>query len=212
MVRIMIGNKPEKDFCRCRSNRSIFRQKLESDRKGNRRKDLMSNDHSRIRVGDHEVGLIGLRTAIEEIAQSHAERTDEEVRQALLDKLSKSNYIPTGASSDYGNAFVREFRKFLGQPYQEEADSLLRIVVVGQGCSQCDRLTQAVMQVLNEMSLPASLEHVADIKEMARFGFVATPALVINGKICSKGTIPSAKKIKEWLGEASRAASAKTTF
>jgi small redox-active disulfide protein 2 len=162
----------------------------------------MADDHSRVRVGDHEVGLIGLRQSIEEIAESFAEKTDEEVRDALIGRLSRKNYIPSSARNEYGKAFVREFRKFLGQPYDDAANESLRVVVVGPGCYQCDRLEQSVMQVLTQMNLPASLDHVTDIKEMAKYGFVQTPALVINDKIVARGTVPSEQKIKEWLAEA----------
>jgi small redox-active disulfide protein 2 len=164
----------------------------------------MADDHSRIRVGEHEVGLIGLKQAIEEIAESHAQETDEEVRDALIEMLSKKNYIPSSARKDYGKAFVREFRKFIGQPYEEDSEGPLRIVVIGPGCSQCSRLEQVVMQLLNEMALPASLEHVTDVKEMAKYGYVRTPALVINEKVMAMGTVPSVKKIKEWLTEANK--------
>jgi small redox-active disulfide protein 2 len=165
---------------------------------------MADNDHSRIRVGDHDIGLMGLRPAIEEIAQSHADKPDDEVESILLERLAARNYIPSSARKDYGRAFVREFRKFLGQPYEEVAQDSLRIVVLGPGCSQCNRLEQAVMQALTEMNISASLEHVTDVKEMAKYGFVQTPALVVNGKVVTKGTLPSEKRIKEWLKEASR--------
>jgi small redox-active disulfide protein 2 len=162
----------------------------------------MADDHRRIRVGDDEVGLIGLKQAIEEIAEAFADKADEEVRDALIERLSKKNYIPSSARKDYGKAFVRGFKKFLGQPYEEPANDSLRIVVLGPGCSQCDRLEQTVMQVLTELDLPASLEHVKEIKEMAKYGFVRTPALVINEKVVAMGTVPPAKKIREWLTQA----------
>ena len=79
----------------------------------------------------------------------------------------------------------------------------LSIIVLGPGCAQCNRLEQLVKQVLTELGLGVSVEHVTDIKEIAKYGFVSTPALVINGKIVAKGTVPSAKKIKEWLTTAS---------
>ena len=73
----------------------------------------MADDHCRIRVGDYEVGLMGLKGAIEQIAESHAQKTDEEVKDALIESLSKKNYIPASVRQDYGKSFVREFRKFL---------------------------------------------------------------------------------------------------
>jgi protein-disulfide isomerase len=61
------------------------------------------------------------------------------------------------------------------------------------------------MRALVELELPASPEHITDIKEMTKYGFVPTPALIINGKIVSKGTVPNIKNIKEWLNQASHA-------
>jgi small redox-active disulfide protein 2 len=160
---------------------------------------MAQDDHSRIRVGEHQVGVMGLKTAIEEIAETHGAKTDEEIQLALLERLTKTNYIPGSARSEYGRAFVREFRKALGQPYEEAPSEALSVVVLGPGCYQCDQLEQRVMKSLSELGLPASFEHITDIKEMAKYGFVTPPALIINGKIVAKGVVPDAKKIKEWL-------------
>jgi small redox-active disulfide protein 2 len=162
----------------------------------------MADDSSQIWVGEDKIGLRGLKEAIEEIAQSYADKTDEEIRDALLERLSEKNYIASCARKEYGEAFLREFRKFLGQPYEEALGTSLRIVVLGPGCSQCNRLEQTVKQSLTEMGLPASLEHVTDVKEMAKYGFVSTPALVINGTVVASGTVPTAKRVMEWLTQA----------
>jgi len=164
----------------------------------------MADDSSQIWVGEDKIGLRGLKEAIEEIVQSHAERTDGEIQDALLERLSEKNYIASCARKEYAEAFLREFRKSLGQPYEEAVGTSLRIVVLGPGCSQCNRLEQTVKQSLTEMGLPASVEHVTDIKEMAKYGFVSTPALVINGKVMAMGTVPPVKKIRQWLTEASQ--------
>jgi small redox-active disulfide protein 2 len=160
---------------------------------------MTQDDHTRIRVGEDQVGVMGLIGAMQEIAQSHGYKTDEEIQQALLERLSSKNYIPRSARDEYGRAFVREFRKSLGQQCDDVDAKGLSIVVLGPGCSQCNRLEQLVMRVLGELGLGASLEHVTDIREIANYGFVSTPALVINGKIVAMGTLPSAKKVKEWL-------------
>jgi small redox-active disulfide protein 2 len=162
----------------------------------------MADDSSQIWVGEDKIGLRGLKESIAEIARSHADRTDGEIQDALLERLSEKNYIASCARKEYGVALLREFRKYLGQPYEEALGTSLRIVVLGPGCSQCNRLEQTVKQALTEMGLPASLEHVTDVKEMAKYGFVSTPALVINDKIVSRGTVPSVKNIKELLGKA----------
>ncbi len=162
----------------------------------------MTDDLNRIRVGDHEVGLIGLKAALEEILETHAEKTDEEIQQALLARLAKNNYIPNSARGVYAEALLREFRKFLGQPVVELDNGPLKVVVLGPSCSMCNSLEQTVLRVLSELELPASLEHVTDIGEIARYGLTRLPALLVNGKAVALGTVPTAKRIREWLTEA----------
>lgn len=157
----------------------------------------------RIRVADFDVGVIGLKSAIEETAQLSTIRTDGEIQAILLDRLSMKNYIPGSARNDYGNAFIREFRKFLGKPHDEENRGPISVRVVGPGCAECNRLEQSVMRALNELGLPASLEHVTDMKEVSKYGYIATPGLIINDEIVSGGAVPSINKIKEWLEYAS---------
>ena len=55
--------------------------------------------------------------------------------------------------------------------------------------------------VMAEMKLAGAVEHVRDIKEIASYGVMGTPALVINAKVVSVGTVPSKAKIREWLSE-----------
>jgi len=159
---------------------------------------MTEKDITRIKVGDFSVSIIGLKCLMEEMALDFAGKPDEEVRNTMLARLGEGNYIPGKAKDQYGKAFVREFRKFLGQPYEEGLD----VKVLGPGCPQCDHLEQVLMQLLAEMQLPASIEHVRDFKEIAKYRVMGTPALVINGKVVSKGSVPSKDKIKKWLAEA----------
>jgi len=162
----------------------------------------MADDYRQIWVGEDKINLKGLDFAIEEIAGSHADKTDAEIQDALLERLSMMNYIADCARKEYAAALLREFRKFLGQSYEEASGTSLRIVVLGPGCSECNRLEQTVKQALSEMGLAAAVEHVTDIKEIATYGLVKTPALVVNGRCVVSGTVPPVKKIKEWLGKA----------
>jgi hypothetical protein len=56
------------------------------------------------------------------------------VIETLLNRLSKKNYIPAKARDPYGKAFLREFKKFTGKPYEEEVLPGLDIKVLGPGC------------------------------------------------------------------------------
>jgi small redox-active disulfide protein 2 len=147
------------------------------------------------------VGIVGLKSAVEELAPDFAHGSDDTVAAGLLKRLSRQNYIPAKAQANYGRAFVREFRKFLGQPYKKDSSGILEIKVLGPGCAQCDRLEKDVMDVLSAMNQAADLEHVRNIKEIAKYGVMGMPALVINGRIMCGGKLPSKSKIKGWLEE-----------
>jgi small redox-active disulfide protein 2 len=164
--------------------------------------EMAEKDITRISIGDFSVSIIGIRLLMEEMAKEYTGRADEEVRKTMLERLSKDNYIPARAMDDYGRAFVREFRKFLGQPYEEATSAGLDIKVLGPGCPGCDRLEQVLMELVAELRLVAGIEHVQDLKEIARYRVMATPALVINGKVVSKGVVPPKEQIKKWLAEA----------
>jgi len=155
-----------------------------------------------IKIGKFAVGIMGIKKLMEEMAMTHAEKTDGEVGSFMLDRLGRDNYIPSSAKEEYARGFVREFRKSLGQPFKEDAPRGLDIKVLGVGCSQCHALTQMIMEVLTEIDLPAGVDHITDIKEIARYGVMGSPALLINGKAVAVGSVPPRERVKKWLIEA----------
>ena len=167
---------------------------------------MPEKDITRINVTGSSISIIGIKQLMDEIAKTHADKSDEEIRSFMLDQLGKDNYIPSKAKDDYGKAFVREFRKFLGQPYTADAPEGLDVKVLGVGCAQCHQLTQIVMEVLTELELPAGVDHVTDIQEIARYGVMGSPALLINGKAVAVGSVPPRDRIRRWLTDASAAA------
>ena len=162
---------------------------------------MSQDDIIQIKVDKHSVGIMGLKNVMEEMAGDYAERTDDEITAELLKRLSKKNYISNSAKESYGRAFLREFKKFIGKPYNEDAPEGLVIKVLGPGCNQCDRLEREVIEVLCEMNLSADVEHVRDIKEIGRYGVLGTPGLIINGKVTSVGKVPPRAKLKKWFAE-----------
>jgi len=162
---------------------------------------MSQDDIIQIKVDKHSVGIMGLKNVMEEMAGDYAERPDDEIIAELLKRLSKKNYISNSAKESYGRAFLREFKKFIGKPYNEDAPEGLVIKVLGPGCNQCDRLEREVIEVLCEMNLSADVEHVRDIKEIGRYGVMGTPGLIINGKVTSVGKVPPRAKLKKWFAE-----------
>ena len=163
---------------------------------------MSQKDVRQIKVGKNVIGIIGLKNTLEVVAKDSAEKTETEIQTELLKRLSKKNYIPDHIRDEYGKAFLREFNKFIDRPYEKEVFEGLEVKVLGQGCTQCDKLEQELMHVMAEFELIADIEHVRDIKEIGKYGVMGMPALIINGKVKSVGRIPPKNKLIEWLKEA----------
>jgi small redox-active disulfide protein 2 len=76
---------------------------------------------------------------------------------------------------------------------------MLNIKILGSGCANCKRLEAMTRKVVGAAGLPAEIEKVTDYAEITRWDILATPGLVINGKVVSSGRIPSEAEIAGWL-------------
>lgn len=162
---------------------------------------MSQEDVMQIKVDKYSVGIMGMNNIMEEMAKEYGQRPDEAVQAELLIRLSKKNYIPDRVKASYGKALLREFKKFLGKPYEKDTPEGLAIKVLGAGCAQCDGLTEQLKEIMAEMDLAADLEHVTDIREIGKYGVLGAPALIINGRVMCVGRVPPKNRIKEWLME-----------
>ncbi len=78
----------------------------------------------------------------------------------------------------------------------------MEIKILGPGCPRCGEVEKRVINALAELKVAADVEKVTDIKTMMSYGILATPGLVINGKIKCAGRIPRPEEIKAWVQEA----------
>lgn len=157
---------------------------------------------SRIRIGQHATGIIGLKAALADVADKMKGRPDAQIAEALMGALSPRNYIPSSLKQTYAQAFLREYKKLVGESYTEEAGAALEVKVLGAGCNRCEQLTKDLMAVMAETGIVADLEHITDMRRIAAYGVMGSPALVINTKVVSVGTVPSKNQLKTWLAAA----------
>ncbi len=166
----------------------------------------MSEDKiTRISVGGQPTGIIGLKPILEEVANKSADRTDDEIKAEMLKRLSQKNYISERTKDVYGQAFLREYKKFVGEPFEDQESGGLEIKVLGPGCPRCDKLEQDIMAVMAELNIAADLEHIRDPVEIGGYGVMGTPGLIINGEVKAVGSVPTKNRLKEWLIEAANA-------
>ncbi|MGA2172982.1 MAG: thioredoxin family protein [Sedimentisphaerales bacterium] len=74
-----------------------------------------------------------------------------------------------------------------------------KIQILGTGCPKCKAMAQNAEAAAKELGLEYTLEKVTDIKEIMKFGVMATPALVINGQVKTAGKLLNIQEIKEML-------------
>ena len=157
-----------------------------------------------IMVAGRRTGIVGLKEALYRVGEIGDGWPDEKIKARLLKMLSKTNWISDQVQDEYGIAFLREYKRFVGLPFNETAGAgILEIKVLGLGCPRCERLTQDLMCLLAELDIKADLEHIRDPVEITRYEIMGSPALVINGSVKAVGSIPAKSVLATWLLEAS---------
>ena len=76
---------------------------------------------------------------------------------------------------------------------------MVKIEVLGSGCANCQRLETLALEAVAKLGIEAQVEHVTDIKEIMARGVMATPGLAVNGRIVSKGRVPSASEVDDLI-------------
>jgi small redox-active disulfide protein 2 len=75
----------------------------------------------------------------------------------------------------------------------------MEIKILGTGCSKCKTLEEITRKIVKDNGIDATITKVEDIVEIMKYNIMATPALVVNEKVVSKGRIPSVDEIKQYL-------------
>jgi small redox-active disulfide protein 2 len=75
---------------------------------------------------------------------------------------------------------------------------MLQIKVLGSGCANCQRLEREVYEALTDSAIPFEVIKVTDYNDIAAYGILSTPGLVMNETVVSAGRIPKRQQIIEW--------------
>ncbi|MFH1303260.1 MAG: thioredoxin family protein [Planctomycetota bacterium] len=78
---------------------------------------------------------------------------------------------------------------------------MAKVQVLGTGCSKCDYLLKNAEAAASERHAGDTVEKVDDIMQVLEFNPPALPALAINGKIVTAGTLPSPAEIKQYIDQ-----------
>ena len=73
------------------------------------------------------------------------------------------------------------------------------VKVLGKGCHNCRATVRLIQDVLQEKGMPLDVEKVEDMQDIAAYGIMSTPGVVIDGTVVHAGGIPARAKVESWF-------------
>jgi len=148
-----------------------------------------------LKIGKASIGLIGLDIALNKALANKTSIVD--APDYLFNAIKNKNYIPAGMADKYKIALLREYKKLQGMETEDDEELVIRIF--GTGCITCNGLRDAVIDAMMKAGVAADIDMIHDPDEIGRHGILATPALMINGRVKTAGIHPTPVQLNEWL-------------
>lgn len=73
------------------------------------------------------------------------------------------------------------------------------VKVLGSGCAKCNQLEAATKAALEQLGMDTTIDHVTDFAQIAAYGVMSTPALVVDGKVVSYGKVLKTEEVVKIL-------------
>ncbi len=77
----------------------------------------------------------------------------------------------------------------------------MQIKILGSGCANCVNLEKNALQAVATLGLQADVEHVTDVAEIASYGVMRTPGLVVDDHVVLSGRVPKSDEIAALLAQ-----------
>ncbi len=75
----------------------------------------------------------------------------------------------------------------------------MHVKILGSGCANCVNLEKATRQAVEELGLEATFEKVTDYADIAAYGIMRTPGLVVDEQVLLAGRVPTSGQVKDLL-------------
>lgn len=69
------------------------------------------------------------------------------------------------------------------------------VKILGSGCAKCNQLEANTLEALKTLGMDTSIDHITDFSQIAAYGVMTTPALVVDGKVVSFGKVLKADEV-----------------
>ncbi|MDX1351472.1 MAG: thioredoxin family protein [Thiomicrorhabdus sp.] len=78
-------------------------------------------------------------------------------------------------------------------------NEVIEIKVLGTGCSNCNNTAKLIEATAKEMGLTVNVIKVEEVADIAAYGVMSTPGVVIREQVVHAGGVPTKKAVIEWL-------------
>lgn len=75
----------------------------------------------------------------------------------------------------------------------------MEIKILGSGCMNCKKLYENAKTALAELGVEAQVTKVEDFKEIAKYGVMRTPAIVVDERVKAFGKVSTVEEIKNYI-------------
>ena len=75
----------------------------------------------------------------------------------------------------------------------------MKVEILGVGCAKCNKLYDAVTELVKKNGIDAEVVKVEDLKIFSQYGVFMTPALVVDGQVKVAGKVPKEAELIKWL-------------
>ena len=73
------------------------------------------------------------------------------------------------------------------------------VKVLGTGCANCRNTVALIERVARERGVGIVIEKIEDLPAIVAYGVLATPGVVIDGKLVHAGGVPARDKVAGWF-------------
>lgn len=70
-----------------------------------------------------------------------------------------------------------------------------RVKILGSGCAKCNELELNTIAALKQLGMDTAIDHVTDFTQIAAYGVMTTPSLVVNGRVVSHGKVLKTEEV-----------------
>jgi len=81
----------------------------------------------------------------------------------------------------------------------EDGKAACCIKVLGMGCRSCQEQYENAQKAVKAMGLAAEVEYVTDLEKIMPYGTMRMPAIVVNERVVSAGTVLSVAELEKLL-------------